>query len=130
MPTIVRASRKASESTISSAIRRAVSSMHDVILWRNNVGVLEDKRGVPVSYGLCVGSADLVGLLRVRWPGSGGEPYARFLAIEVKRPGGHGPTDEQAYWLALVRRMGGIAGVAYTVGEALDLIERGRKWEL
>ena len=35
-----------------------------VRLWRNNVGALRDQRGQLVSYGLCRGSSDLIGLRR------------------------------------------------------------------
>jgi hypothetical protein len=36
-----------------------------VRLWRNNVGALRDERGRLVTYGLCKGSSDLIGLHQV-----------------------------------------------------------------
>jgi len=82
-------------------------------LMRNNVGVLRDSRGVPVHFGLGVGSSDLIG-----WT-----PDARFLAVEVKLPG-RKPTREQARFIEAVRQAGGRAGVAYSV-EDVGRIVRG-----
>lgn len=73
-------------------------------LFRNNVGTLQDIRGQYVRYGLCIGSADLIGWLH------GG----RFLAVEVKRPGGK-PTKEQAAFLAAVNASGGLGILARSV---------------
>ena len=50
-------------------------------VFRNNVGVLMDRRGIPVNFGLCVGSSDLIG-----WGKKDGMAF--FVAIEVKRPEG------------------------------------------
>lgn len=70
------------------------------IVWRNNVGVLEDSRGKPVRYGLCNGSSDLIGIFK-----------GRFLAVEIKRPGER-MRPEQELFIDVVRREGGIAFVA------------------
>jgi hypothetical protein len=83
-------------------------------LWRNNVGMLTDKRGIPVRYGLCVGSSDLIGLTRT----------GRFAAIEVKLPGKRA-TPEQLAFIGAVQRLGGIAGVACSEAEALALLDAG-----
>ena len=58
------------------------------------------------------GVSDLIG-----WTEGG-----RFAAIEVKGPRGR-VTDEQAAFLELVRRSGGLAGVARSVEEATAIIE-------
>ena len=58
------------------------------------------------------GVSDLIG-----WTEGG-----RFVAIEVKA-GRRQPTDEQAAFLDLVRRSGGLAGVARSVQEARAIIE-------
>lgn len=87
-------------------------------VWRNNTGVLKDSRGVPVRFGLAVGSADLVGIVG---------PYGRFLAIECKAPDGR-LTPEQTAWLQTVRDFGGIAEVARSVDDAhriLQMIKEG-----
>jgi hypothetical protein len=67
-----------------------------------------------MTFGLCVGSSDIVGIA----------PDGRFLAIEVKTPTGR-PTKEQLRFIAAVRNAGGIAGIARSVDEALQLIVRG-----
>lgn len=67
-----------------------------------------------MTFGLCVGSSDLVGIA----------PGGRFLAVEVKTPKGR-PTKEQLRFIEAVRNAGGIAGIARSVDEALDLIRRG-----
>ena len=58
------------------------------------------------------GVSDLIG-----WTEGG-----RFAAIEVKGPRGR-VTDEQAAFLELVRRSGGLAGVARSVEDARAIIE-------
>ena len=44
-------------------------------VFRNNVGLFEDKNGDKIRVGLCNGSSDLIG-----WTHDG-----RFLAVEIKR---------------------------------------------
>lgn len=80
-------------------------------LMRNNVGCLPDVRGVPVHFGLGIGSSDLIG-----WC-----PDAVFLAIEVKLPG-RKPTREQARFIEAVRMAGGRAGVAYSVQDVARIV--------
>ena len=81
-------------------------------LFRNNVGVLQDKRtGAYIRFGLCVGSSDLIGFYN-----------GRFVAIEVKKKGGK-PTQEQMDFVAAVISDGGIGGIVYSVDEALDIIK-------
>ena len=58
------------------------------------------------------GVSDLIG-----WASGG-----RFAAVEVKTPRGR-LTDEQAAFIELVRRSGGLAGVARSVEEARAIIE-------
>ena len=98
------------ETDVQSTIRiRAVGvGMH---LWRNNVGVLLDKTGRPVRYGLGndsaavnskVKSSDLVGW----WA-----PHAVFCSIECKKTGwtyaGGDREIAQKAWIDLVRKGGG-----------------------
>ena len=64
--------------------------------------------------GLCVGSSDIIGIA----------PGGRFLAIEVKTETGR-PTQGQRRFIEAVRRAGGIAGIARSVEDALELIRRG-----
>ena len=110
------------EREVLSSIRLALGLEPDLVLWRNNVGVATHVtthvgRGLGtcrVVYGLCPGSADLVGLLA---------PSGRFLGLEVKRPG-EKPTPAQVQWLDLVRGMGGFAAVVSSVDEALAAVAR------
>lgn len=80
-------------------------------LMRNNVGVLRDSRGIPVHFGLGVGSSDLIGLC----------PDGIFLAVEVKLPG-RKPTREQARFIEAIRFLGGRAGVAYSVEDMARIV--------
>ena len=68
-----------SEQQIQQHIREYAAGLN-ARLFRNNVGVLTDARGQHVTYGLCVGSSDLIG----DYPLDG---VAVFMAVEVKRPG-------------------------------------------
>lgn len=94
------------------------------IVWRNNTGkawqgkpihragnqvTLADAFQIP--YGLCVGSADLIGV----------SPCGRFLAVEVKTATGR-VSKEQQIFIDAVRRSGGIAGIARSIEEALELV--------
>lgn len=65
---------------------RLEAAKHGIILWRNNSGVLEDKTGRPIRYGLAnessqmnehFKSADLIGFTS----------QGQFVAIEVKKEG-------------------------------------------
>ena len=67
-----------------------------------------------MTFGLAVGSSDIIGIT----------PEGLFLAVEVKTLKGR-PTKEQLRFIEAVRAAGGIAGIARSVEEALDLIRRG-----
>ena len=99
-----------SEVNIQNDIMVAVSKAGGMI-WRNNTGVLKDATGRPIKFGLCVGSSDLIGIC----------PDGVFLAIEVKRANGMA-TDKQLTFIRNVIRMGGRAGVARSVGDALAIM--------
>ena len=113
------------ESTIQKQIQLALSEA-GCLIWRNETGnfwagkqlhrageqvTLANARMVPC--GLCKGSSDLVGL----------DPAGRFLAVEVKTPSGR-PSKEQLNFIQRVNDAGGIAGIARSPEEALDLISR------
>jgi hypothetical protein len=68
--------------------------------------------------GLGIGVSDLVCVV---------PPHGRFLGIEMKRPG-YTPSDvreAQTRWLGVVRRFGGVTGVASSVDEAMALVAGG-----
>lgn len=49
-----------------------------------------------------------------------------FVGVELKRDDGK-PSSHQEQFIEQVRRSGGIAGVAWTLGEAKALVEEARK---
>lgn len=70
--------------------------------------------------GLGIGVSDLVCVV---------PPHGRFLGIEMKRPG-YTPSDvreAQTRWLGVVRRFGGVTGVASSVDEAMALVAQARR---
>ena len=88
------------ETNIMNACMVALSAA-GCLVWRNNCGVLKDSAGRPIRYGLCVGSADLIGVA----------PDGKFLAVEVKTATGR-TSEAQDRFIAAVLRLGGRAGVA------------------
>lgn len=86
------------EREILADIRAVFARIPWVTLWRNNTGALKDVTGRTVQFGLCEGSADLVGIVA---------PHGRWIAIEVKRPGKR-PTAAQLRFLERVRSLGGV----------------------
>lgn len=98
------------ESDIQRLIMLALSEA-GCLIFRNNTGVLKNAAGIPIKFGLCVGSSDLIGLT----------PTGRFLAVEIKTPTGKA-TPEQLRFIEAVRSRGGIAGIARSPAEALALL--------
>lgn len=111
----------ASEQQVQQLIR-AELGRGAVRLWRNNTGTLLDRQGRPVSFGLCKGSSDLIGLRSVTiTPDMVGQTLAVFSAVEVKGPRGR-TTAEQEQFIGVVRQLGGLAGVARSVTEAAEIL--------
>ncbi len=85
-----------SETATQNAVRLDEAKKGNIV-WRNNVGALCDRRGIPIRYGLAneskkmndkVKSADLIGIEPVRiLPSHVGTVIGRFKSIECK-PGG------------------------------------------
>lgn len=97
-------------------------------VFRNNVGVArfkEDGQTRYVRYGLCNGSSDIIGLVPVKITSDMvGKTVAVFAAIEVKD--GASVQENQSKFVAMVKERGGIAGVARSVAEALELVRLGK----
>jgi hypothetical protein len=111
----------ASEQQIQQEIRIACST-GNTRLFRNNTGTLKDANGRPVQFGLCKGSADLIGWRTVTiTPEMVGTQVAVFTSIEVKTATGR-LRPEQQQWLDAVQAAGGIAGVARSVSDAERLL--------
>lgn len=83
------------------------------IVWRNDSGAYRTETGRLIRYGLCKGSADLIGIA----------PDGVFLAIECKTGKGRASADQKRF-LAAVNRQGGRAGIARS-GEQAVAIARG-----
>ena len=118
-----------SEAAVQTRIRLE-ASRGGARLWRNNVGVLQDLRGVPVRYGLAndskqlnarVKSSDLIGLRPVTIrPEHVGAVLGQFVAREVKagswRYTGTARELAQLRFLELVLSLGGDAAFANREG--------------
>ena len=90
-----------SEQELQQRIRLELGS-GPVRLWRNNVGALRDQRGRLVSYGLCTGSSDLIGLRRLRvGPEHLGQELAVFCALEIKSQRGRASAEQQRFLAAV-----------------------------
>ena len=110
-----------SEQQIQQHIRIACST-GATRLFRNNTGTLRDQHGRPVQFGLCKGSADLIGYRTITiTPDMVGQQVAVFASIEVKTPTGRIRPEQQA-WLETIQAAGGIAGVARSVEDALRIV--------
>lgn len=107
------------------AMIRLDAAEHGRALWRNNNGVLPDKNGRPVRFGLgndskkineVFKSSDLIGITPMNY---GGHLVGVFTAIEVKHEDWTGPTTErdkaQANYMNTVKAMGGFATFATSV---------------
>lgn len=113
-----------SERKIQNDIRLALGRVPGLVLWRNQVGVAVHN-GRTVTYGLCRGSSDLIGIRVVAiTPEHVGTTIGQFVAIEIKTPNGR-LSPEQAMYMSLVNSRGGLAIVARSAEEAADLIARG-----
>lgn len=102
-----------------------------VLFFRNNVGVLEDRHGRPVRFGLAndspevnrkFKSSDLIGI----W-----EMTGQFVAVEVKEPDWkYNPNDSheaaQFAFLALIRAKGGIAVFATSWADVVVELDKER----
>lgn len=92
-------------------------------IWRNNTGAIKDSTGRLVRFGLCKGSADLVGLTSiVVTPEMVGKKLAVFTAIEVKTATGKA-TPEQLNFIKRVQELGGLAGIARSIEDAKTITE-------
>ena len=70
-----------------------------LVCFRNNVGMLPDKNGRMVQYGLCKGSSDIIGFDRKE---------GFFVAIECKTDTGR-VRKEQQIFLDTVKKSGGFS---------------------
>ena len=112
-----------SEAGVQSEVRLNASKMGWRV-WRNNVGVLKDERGVPVRYGLAndstqvnksLKSGDLIGIRPLLiTPDMVGTTIGQFVSIECKDRDWKPSLNDKRYlaqaaWVQLVRSLGGYA---------------------
>lgn len=98
-------------------------SRSNVRLLRNNCGSYKSPTGTFVRYGVGnPGGSDLIGLRSVTiTPEMVGQQIGQFVALEIKTPTGRA-TEQQQRFLAMVRSLGGLAGIARSVDEAQALL--------
>lgn len=83
----------------------------DMILFRNHTGKVKDQRGVYHTFGLSVGSADIVGCYK-----------GRFVGIEVKTAKGR-LQKIQENWIARMREVGAFIIVARSPEDAIEQLQ-------
>lgn len=104
-------------------------------LFRNNVGtgwqgkterradgsmLIREPR--PLHSGLAAGSSDLIGFVPVTiTPDMVGQQIAVFASAEIKTAKGRA-TEEQKWWIDMVRGFGGIAGIVRTDEDLQELL--------
>jgi hypothetical protein len=110
------------ETNLQQQIRLAVGTNPEARIFRNQVGSLPDPRtGRLVTFGLARGSADLIGWRTVIiTQAMVGSRIAVFTSIEVKTPTGRIRPEQQA-WFETVTQAGGLAGIARSVDDALQM---------
>lgn len=128
------------ESTILARVRLAAQHV-GLILFRNNSGQawsgsqmirLENgdlliKNPRPIKFGLATGSSDLIGFRRHTIVSSDvGRTMAIFTAIETKTERGV-VSEAQETFLGVVRRAGGVAGIARSESDAQAIVDAWRR---
>jgi hypothetical protein len=119
------ASYQKSEVDLMRHIQIEYGTRDDIRLLRNNVGVLQDRNGTYIRFGLCSGSSDLIGWKSVViTPEMVGKRVAVFTAIEVKSKNGVVSIGQNMF-LKVVREAGGLAGVARSMEDAEGIVGDG-----
>ena len=104
------------ENSITNAILTYLNCQPNTFAWRNNTTGIYDSR--KKCYRARTGKYNIKGVADILGITNDG----RFIAIEVKRPGGRA-SREQQYYLSRIKALGGIAGIASSVLEAKELLE-------
>jgi hypothetical protein len=107
-----------SEASILRSIRKSLGARPGWIVLRNSMGAAKTPAGRTVRFGC--GPPGTSDLLCCAW--------GRFVAIEVKKPGGKVSRKQQAF-LRAVERKGGVGFLAYSLAQAelvADQIDRVR----
>ena len=109
------------EKELQYLIRAQIATKPDIRLWRNNVGKMTDARGQVVTFGLCPGSSDLIGIQSVEITSDMvGQKIGVFVAVEVKSEKGRVSSGQSRY-LEIIRKMGGIGILARKIEDITQL---------
>lgn len=109
------------EQELQNQIRLAISKPN-VKMFRNNVGSIEGKDGRRVTFGLCVGSSDLIGFTsKTITADMVGQQVAVFTALEVKTPTGK-VSPKQRKFIEMINKHGGIGAIVRSVDDAVEQI--------
>ncbi len=110
-----------SEIELQNQIRLAIASP-TVKMFRNNVGALTTKDGRLVTFGLCVGSSDLIGFTsKTITADMVGKQVAIFTALEIKTPTGK-VSPAQTKFVDMVNKHGGIGAIVRSVDDAVEQV--------
>ena len=109
------------ETNIQNKCRKAAAQC-GATLFRNTVGTAITKDGSFITFGLGVGTSDLIGFVPVVvTPNMVGKKVAIFAGIEIKTPGKK-PNDAQQRFIDFVAGHGGLSGYVTSEGELMELI--------
>ena len=115
-PNLPKSKKVPNENSITNAILTYLNCQPNTFAWRNNTTGIYDSR--KKCYRSRTGKYNIKGVADILGITNDG----RFIAIEVKRPGGRA-SREQQYYLSRIKALGGIAGIATSVIEAKELLE-------
>ncbi len=107
---------KQNETALVKACLQYLNMVAGALARRNNTGKLIDRTGRPVTFGLGVGSSDIIGCL----------PGGRYLAVECKI-GKNKLTLNQKLFLESVKAAGGLALCVWSLPELVRAIHDDRK---
>ena len=103
------------------------AALMGVTLLRNHVGCIQDKFGRYHTFGLGVGSPDLVGWESVViGPEHIGQTFARFVGVECKREIGGETSGRQSDYITRLLQAGARAGVARSVEDLQRILSNNR----
>lgn len=113
---------KKTEAQVQRQVMLALSD-HGCMVYRNNSGQYKTAEGHVVRYGVGnPGGSDLIGITPIKiTPDMVGRTIGVFTAVEVKSSTGRA-SDNQMRFIKNIKNMGGMAGIARSEEEAIDII--------
>lgn len=95
-------------------------------VFKNFNGNVFTRDGTQFKVGFGDGTSDIIGITpKLITPDMVGKTVGVFTAIEVKKEkdGAYGATPEQLAFINTIKRKGGLAGVAYDLASAKEIIK-------